>query len=112
MVRFTAGKSLDDYNRDDLLRSAVERQFEVVGEALNQLLALEPELGTRVTASRQIVAFRNRLIHNYWAISNDIVWGILESDVPVLRGEVDRLLSEVPLSPPNADSNKDADAQS
>jgi uncharacterized protein with HEPN domain len=96
LLRFTSGKSLHDYNRDDMLRSAVERQFEIVGEALNQMLALEPSLEDRVTASRQIVAFRNRLIHNYWAISNDVVWGILEADVPVLGREVDALLAEAP----------------
>jgi uncharacterized protein with HEPN domain len=91
---FTSGKSLADYESDALLRSAVERQFEIVGEALRLAIREEPGLAGRITHSGRIIAFRNRLIHGYAAVLSDVVWGILESNVPTLRKEVKALLEE------------------
>jgi len=59
IVEFTAGKTLAVYLADAMLRSAVERKFEIIGEALNRALALEPSLAARVTDTRSIIAFRN-----------------------------------------------------
>ena len=61
LVQFTSGKTLADYRADAMLRSAVERQFEIIGEALSQLLKVHPEFGPRIGSQRQIIAFRNRL---------------------------------------------------
>ncbi len=63
LEHFTGGKTFDDYLADALLRSGVERQFGIVGEALGQALRVNPDLAERVTGARRIVAFRNRLIH-------------------------------------------------
>lgn len=60
---FREGKSFADYQSDDLLKSAVERQFEVIGEALNQLSKADLELAAKVPELGRIVAFRNILIH-------------------------------------------------
>lgn len=57
-------------------------------------LPLAPELATRLTSSRLIVDFRNRLAHEYHNIDDEMVWAIAETDVPVLAGEVDGLLGE------------------
>jgi uncharacterized protein with HEPN domain len=59
----TAGKSFADFDSDLLLRSAVERQFEILGEALNRLARLDATLAARIPDLRHIVAFRNILIH-------------------------------------------------
>ena len=56
---FTEGKRLSDYQNDAMLRAAVERGFEIIGEALTQALRLYPELAGRISNSRQIIAFRN-----------------------------------------------------
>ena len=64
----TAGKSFADFDSDLVLRSAVERQFEILGEALNRLDRLDPTLGAKIPDLRQIVAFRNILIHGYAVI--------------------------------------------
>ena len=90
--RFTAGKSFADYQADPLLRSGVERQFQIIGEALNQMLKLEPNLADAISESRRIVAFRNILVHGYASVSNEVVWSALTNDVPSLRAEVSRLL--------------------
>ncbi|MFC1537627.1 DUF86 domain-containing protein [Gemmatimonadota bacterium] len=93
LAQFTEGKSLDDYVADPLLRSAVERQFEVIGEALRQMLDLDPDLSLSISDHQRIIAFRNRLIHGYADIAHDVVWGVLEANLPKLRREVMKLLS-------------------
>ena len=92
IARFTSGKKLADYQSDPMLRSAVERQFEIIGEALGQALRLEPTLANSITDCSRIVAFRNRLIHAYADTSAGVVWGILESNLPTLKREVQELL--------------------
>ena len=89
---FTAGKSFSDYADDPMLRSAVERQFEVVGEALSRLLTVDPSLVDQISDTRRIIAFRNRLIHGYASVADDVVWGVVESNLPVLQREVAALL--------------------
>ena len=91
---FTGGKSVEDYLSDAMLRSAVERQFEIIGEALNQLLGRDEATAFRITDHRRIIAFRNRLVHGYATIDDEVVWGILETSLPRLRDEVDELLGE------------------
>jgi uncharacterized protein with HEPN domain len=90
--QFTAGKALADYSADALLRSAVERQFEIIGEALRLAIREEPELAELISNSGRIIAFRNRLIHGYAGVLSDVVWGILETHVPTLSAEVAKLL--------------------
>jgi len=91
---FTAGKTLADYEGDAMLRSAVERQFEIVGEALAQLARLDQALASRISEHRRIIAFRNILIHGYAEVDHRLVWDIVESKLPTLRREVAGLLEE------------------
>lgn len=74
LERFTRGKTLADYLADEMLRSAVERQFEIVGEALAQIRQHHPALFVRVTDAPLIVTFRNRLIHGYASVLDEVVW--------------------------------------
>jgi uncharacterized protein with HEPN domain len=91
---FTAGKAFTDYSSDPLLRSGVERQFEIIGEALNQMLKLGKELAGRISDCQRIIALRNRLIHGYAIVSNQIVWDIIETKLPILAKEIAALVSE------------------
>ena len=93
--QFTTGKTFAAYRTDPMLRSAVERQFEIIGEALSQALRLDPGLTTRISDTGRIIAFRNRLIHAYASIADDVVWGVLETNLPTLQREVEALLREV-----------------
>jgi uncharacterized protein with HEPN domain len=88
IARFTAGKTVEDFRNDIQLRSAVERQFITIGEALQQLLRVEPGLASSITDSRRIINFRNVMVHGYAQIVPDTVWGIVESGLPVLHDEV------------------------
>jgi uncharacterized protein with HEPN domain len=93
IAQFTAGRTFEEYRVDPMLRSAVERQFEIIGEALNQLLRQEPGLSERISDASLIVAFRNRLIHGYASVSDEVVWGVVERYLPVLSNEVQDLLA-------------------
>jgi uncharacterized protein with HEPN domain len=64
----------------------VERQFEIVGEALNQLSKVDPDAAARVPDLARIVAFRNILIHGYAVVDNELVWQVLVDRLPSLAG--------------------------
>lgn len=89
---FTADKSLEDYVSNPMLRAAVERQFEIIGEALNQAIEVDPTFRGRITDAPRIIAFRNRLIHGYSSISDQVVWGVIEVSLPRLMSEVTAML--------------------
>ena len=91
---FVAGKALADYATDAMLRSAVERQFEIIGEALNRLSKTEPSVADQITGAPRIIAFRDILIHGYDLVDYEIVWDVIETHLPVLRQEVEALLAQ------------------
>ena len=91
---FTAGRTFDGYELDAMLRSAVERQFEIIGEALNKLSKIEPGIAARIPDYQKIISFRNALIHGYAAVQNEVVWGVLETRLPELLAAVKDLLAE------------------
>jgi uncharacterized protein with HEPN domain len=93
LKQFTAGKRRADYKKDEFLRSAVERQFEIIGEALSRLRKDAPEAAARIPNHRRIIDFRNILIHGYDKVDHDVVWDIVEADLPELLREVRSLLA-------------------
>ena len=95
---FIAGDSLDRYERDAMLRSAVERQFEILGEALNKLKRADPDTAARIADLPKIVAFRNILAHGYATIDNALVWQFANARLIELCDVLDRLLAEAPGS--------------
>jgi len=95
IARFTAGKSFDNYRSDEMLRSAVERQFEIIGEALSALRRVAPEMIETVPDAARIIAFRSVLIHQYAAVDDRLVWGVVEGKLPALVETLDRLLRDV-----------------
>jgi uncharacterized protein with HEPN domain len=95
----TDGKPLDAYRADRILRQAVERNFEILGEAVSRLARTDPETAARIGDHPQIIAFRNVLIHGYDLIDHAQVWGVITQDLPRLEEQVMRLLSEAPPPP-------------
>ena len=92
--RFVTRKDFAAYQSDELLRSAVERQFEILGEALNQLSRLDPDMAERIPELPRIVAFRNILIHGYASVDDRLVWGVVESRLEPLLDVIAALISE------------------
>ncbi len=86
------GRTFADYEADRQFRKAVEREFEVIGEALGRLAAADSEVAARIGHLPPIVGFRNRIIHGYDAIDDATVWGVIASHLPALVAEVEALL--------------------
>jgi uncharacterized protein with HEPN domain len=93
ILQFTSGKTFDDYETDALLRSAVERQFEVIGEAINRLSKIDHNAADSLPDARRIVAFRNILVHGYDVIDNHVVWDVVQQYLPRLHAQVVAILS-------------------
>lgn len=94
VVSVTEGKTLEDYSRDRLLRQAVERNLEIVGEAVGRLRRYDPDTASRLSEHERIVAFRNVLIHGYDLVDDELVWDTIQTKLPVLLAEIENLLRE------------------
>jgi uncharacterized protein with HEPN domain len=93
IAAMTSGKTFEQFVGDIVLRSAVERQFEIVGEALARLARADAKTAALIPDLRSIIAFRNILIHGYALIDHVRVWRVVEDDLPRLRNTLDELLS-------------------
>jgi len=91
IAEFTKGISLETYRSNDLVRSGVERQFTIIGEAVSQLSHHHPEIADRLTHRARIIAFRNILIHAYASIDDAIAWDLIEGGLALLRHEANEL---------------------
>jgi len=79
------------YMANKMLRRAVEREFEIIGEAMNRIEKIDSSIN--ISSKKQIVSMRNRVIHGYDKIDNEIVWGTIVRHLPKLKEEIERLLS-------------------
>jgi uncharacterized protein with HEPN domain len=91
--QFTASRSLAEYAAEHLLRSAVERQFIIIGEALSRLEKLDAANASQITDYRKIIGFRNVLVHGYEMIDDQIVWNTVQDHLPILKHQVESLLA-------------------
>lgn len=96
VLAFTAERSFDEYQSNAMLSAAVERQFEIIGEALNQLYRRDPENAVRIRGYQQAIAFRNVLIHGYADVDDEIVWRVVHDDLPPLQEDVATLMDNEP----------------
>ena len=87
-----AKRTFDDYQTDRMFRRAIEREFEIVGEALKRIRAEDEAVFDSIAHAGSIVGFRNRLSHGYDAIDDAIVWGIVSGHLPLLLSEVETAL--------------------
>jgi len=73
-----------------MLRRAVEREFEIIEEAMNRIEKLDPTIN--ISSKRQIISMRNRVINGYDKIDNEIIWGTIVRHLPNLKIEINQLL--------------------
>lgn len=83
------------YSNDELVQAAVERKFEIIGEALSQLSKVDASLASRIRDVPQIVAFRNQLIHGYAKVRAETVWNIVHHALPGLLLVIQTLMDEL-----------------
>ena len=94
LLEFTTGRTVDDFARDRGFRSAVERELQIVGEAVMQLERVAPQVAARISEYRNIIGFRHVLVHGYDSLHPATVWKVIEVKIPVLAAECRRLLDE------------------
>ena len=92
---FIVGMDVAAYAANEMAQAAVERKFEVIGEALSQLAKLDSALAARIPELPQIVAFRNQLIHGYATVKVSTVWNVVQNSLPSLLACVISLLQEL-----------------
>lgn len=80
------------YESNKLLRRAVERELEIIGEATNRILKVNSSID--ISDARRIVNLRNLVIHSYDSVDNILIWGIINKDLPLLKEQVRKLLNE------------------
>jgi len=85
-------KTYETYKNDILLRRAVERNLEIIGEAMSRILKEEPDF--TIEHARRIIGLRNQIIHGYDSVSDENIWGIVRNHLPSLKLEVNHLINE------------------
>ena len=85
-------RMFETYEADKKTRRSVEREIMIIGEAINRIRSVEPNI--QITHIQQIVATRNRVAHAYDAVNNAMIWGIVINHLPNLKAEVEQLLAE------------------
>lgn len=83
-------KRFEDYSKDILLKRAIERDLEIIGEAINRILTIEPSFP--IQNARKIVGLRNQIIHAYDNVSDENIWGIVINHLPNLKSEIENLI--------------------
>jgi uncharacterized protein with HEPN domain len=91
-LKHTSGKTFSDYSADRFFRRGVEREFEIIGEALRRIEQRDTSTAARISELRWIIDFRNRIIHGYDTVDDAVVWGVIETHLPSPIKEVADLL--------------------
>lgn len=94
VAEYCADETYERYAVSSMLRAAVERQFITAGEALAQMARIDPTAFERIPDARQIVSFRNLLVHGYQTIDDFVVWEVVTNDLGNLRSVVEAMLEE------------------
>lgn len=85
-------KRFDTYSDNKLLKRAIERNLEIIGEAINRILKLEPNF--HLNNAKKIIGLRNQIIHSYDNISDENIWGIIVNHLPALKLEIENLIQQ------------------
>jgi uncharacterized protein with HEPN domain len=86
----TESRDFENYKGNSLLKRAIERNLEIIGEAMNRILKEDPNFN--LENAKRIIGLRNQIIHGYDTVSDESIWGIITIHLPKLRTEVDSLI--------------------
>jgi uncharacterized protein with HEPN domain len=91
--QFTSGQTFAEYDTNSMLSAAVERKFEIIGEALRLAEAADESVVEKIPDLRKIVGMRNRIIHGYDAVDSETIWNVVEVHLPALMMQIERILA-------------------
>jgi uncharacterized protein with HEPN domain len=95
LLEFTSGKTVNDYRDDRAFRSAVERELQIIGEALMQLDDVRPDIAEQIPDYTNIIGFRHVLVHGYDALNPITVWNVIETKLASLKDQIRKILREL-----------------
>ena len=87
-------KNLEEYKKNKIIRRAVERELEIIGKAISNLLKIEPTIEIEIEKARKIVNLRNLVIHAYDSVDDIIIYVIIVKDIPILKKEISNLMNK------------------
>ena len=94
LLQLTSGRTRQEFQEDRAFRSAVERELQIIGDALLQLDRVAPDLALKITDHSRIIGFRHVLVHGYDSLDYDLVWYIATEKLSILHREVQALLGD------------------
>ena len=92
IINFTNGLNYSDFLENKMVQKAVEREFEIIGEALNRIKRINPEIMEDISEHHRIIGFRNILTHGYDVIDEKLVWDAVTIHLPILQKEIKKLI--------------------
>lgn len=91
-------KNFFNYQKNLMLKRAIERDLEIIGEAVNRILKSDPSFQDKITSAKSIIGLRNLVIHAYDSVSDESIWSVLIFHVPPLKIEIEQLIENSPTS--------------
>lgn len=95
LLSFTANRGIGDYENDRAFRSAVERELQIIGEAIMQLDRVAPKIAETIPDHRLIIGFRHVLVHAYDSLRPQVVWKVVTDELPKLKRSITDRLAEL-----------------
>ena len=89
-VKTKTNNNFNSFQSDILLQRAVERDLEIIGEAIRKIIELDPSIS--ITSSKNIIGLRNIISHAYDSVEPEMIWGIIQNNIPVLAEEINSLI--------------------
>ena len=99
----TANRTLADYEADERLHSAIERNVGIVGEALGRIERIDPETAARFIDVRTMISLRRHLIHEYDMTDHALIWGIIREVLPAVKTDAEALLGKAGIPEDDTD---------
>ncbi|NIA16782.1 MAG: DUF86 domain-containing protein, partial [Planctomycetes bacterium] len=95
VLEITMDKTVEDYKNDRIFRSALERELQIIGEAMLQLDNVSSENAEKISQHRSIIGFRHVLVHGYASLDPDTVWNVVETKISILLKQAKKLLNQL-----------------
>ena len=89
LVKTKTNNNFTSFQSDIILQRAVERDLEIIGEAIRKIMEIDPEI--KITSAKNIIGLRNIISHAYDSVEPEMIWGIIQNNIPVLANEINKI---------------------
>jgi uncharacterized protein with HEPN domain len=89
LVKFKTNNNFNNFRADILLQRAVERDLEIIGEAIRKITEIDASI--KISSTRNIIGLRNIISHTYDSVEPEMIWGIIQKNIPLLAAEINQI---------------------